>query len=373
MIKYYLILKYTLRDIIKKIIFFRLSFLKPPKKKNLIYDKKSADQAEILFQKKNFTFFYTRSQGLNIYVVILNIFKNGFKNFAQNYKKLFFNIVNPRVVYTSIDNSLAFYKLKKECYHDAIYVSDQNGMRDNLFSFEAKKYLNYSRKSKLNCDIFFVLGNNEKKKLQNVIKANFYPYGSTKNNFYINNKKKSKIKNLVFFSNKPIINFSRDLILFQNAIKFCKKYDYKLFFVDRLKKRYFLYLKKYFNINDFTYVSPKNSSDTYRFFTEDNLAIFNHSSLGYEFISRGLKGLSFGHNSSFIFHYRNKAKYPKEGIFWTNKIDFKYFEKKILTIINYDLIKWKADTLKYSKELMCYDRSNFKKKKIINYFKNLKK
>ena len=194
MIKYYLIIKYILRDLIKKTIFFELSFLKPEKKKILIYDKKSSDQAEILFKRKDFTFFYTRSQGLNIYVVILNIFKNGFKNFGKNYKKLYFNIVNPKVVYTSIDNNLAFYKLKKECYHNAIYVSDQNGMRDNLFYLEAKKYLKDNRFSTLTCDIFFVLGVNEKKKLQNIIKTNFYTYGSTKNNFYFNNKKKKKLK-----------------------------------------------------------------------------------------------------------------------------------------------------------------------------------
>ncbi len=373
MIKYYLVSIYVLRDIIKRIVFFKLSFLKPPQKKILVYDKKSTDQAAILFKKKNFTFFYSRSQGLNIYVVILNILKNGFKNFALNYKKLYFEIVNPKVIYTSIDNSLAFYKLKKDCYHDAIYISDQNGMRDNLFHFEAKKYLNHNKNSVLSCDIFFVLGDNEKKKLKNVIKANYYLYGSTKNNFYVNKKKKNQIKNLVFFSNKPIINFSRDLILFKNAIKFCKKYNYKLFFIDRLKKRYFLYLKKHFDISNFTYISPKNSSDTYKFFTEENLSIFNHSSLGYEFISRGLKGLSFGHNSNFIHHERNKAKYAKEGIFWTDKIDYENFERKILTIINYDFIKWRSNTLKYSQELMCYDKSNLKKKKIINNFINSKK
>tara|TARA_B100000161_G_C33532209_1_gene406608 strand:+ start:54 stop:1172 length:1119 start_codon:yes stop_codon:yes gene_type:complete len=369
MIKYYLIIKYLLRDFLKTIIFFRLSFWKPEKKKILIYDRKSTDQANILFKRENFTFFYTRSQGLNLYVLILNLFKNGIKNFKVNYKKLFFRIVSPKIVYTSIDNSLSFYKLKQECFNNAIYISDQNGMRDNSFYLEAKKYLARNRKSFLYCDIFFVLGNNEKKKLKKIIKTNFYTFGSTKNNFYINRKRKNKIKNLIFFSNKPIINFSRDFILLKNAIRFSKKYNYKLYYVDRLKKRYLIYLNKHFNIQDFTYISPKNSSETYSFFNENNLSIFNHSSLGYEFIARGFKGVSFGHNSDFLFHGRNRNKYPKEGIFWTEKLDYKNFESKILTIINYDFIKWKFSTLKYSKELMCFDKSNLNKKKIIKNFK----
>ena len=36
--------------------------------------------------------------------------------------------------------------------------------------------------------------------------------------------------------------------------------------------------------------------------------------------------------------------------FLTEKLDYKNFESKILTIINYDFIKWKFSTLKYSKE-----------------------
>ena len=369
MIRYYLIIKYRLRNFFRYIVLFELSFLKPSKNKILVYDKKSLDYAEAIFPKHDFSFFNTRLQGLNIYVAVLTILKKGLKNFNSNYKKFYFNLVGPKIVYTSIDNTLAYYKLKNECYHDAIYISDQNGMRDNSFYLEAKKYLDNHKNSSLKCDIFFTFGNNEKKKLQGVIKSNFYSFGSTKNNFYSNTKKKDIIKNLVFFSNMPIIKFSRDLVLFKNAIKFSKKYNFKLFFIDRLKKKYLPFLKEHFNLNDFIYVSPTSSSITYSFFTEENVSIFNHSSLGYQFIARGLKGISFGHNSKYIFHEKDKKKYPKEGIFWTKKIDYKNFEKKILTIINYDPIKWKSNTFKYSRELMCYDKSNVSKKKIISNFK----
>jgi len=369
MIKYYLIIQYILRDFFKKIIFFEISFLKPPPKKILVFDKKSINHAKALFPKSSLTFFNTRIQGLNIYVVIVTLLKLGFKNFSMNYKKIYFNLVNPEIVYTAIDNSLSFYRLKNESFSNAIYISDQNGMRNNSFYQEAKKYRDNNKNLSLKCDIFFVLGNNEKKKLQNIINSNFYAFGSTKNNFYLNNKRKKIIKNLVFFSNLPIVKFAKDIILFKNAIKFSKKYNYKLFFIDRLQKNYLPFLKEHFNLDDFTYVSPKSSSETYSFFTDDNFSIFNHSSLGYEFIARGLKGISFGHNSKYILHEKNRKKYPNEGIFWTKKIDYKNFEKKILTIIKYNPIKWKSGTFKYSKELMCYDKSNVNKKKIINNFK----
>ena len=59
------------------------------------------------------------------------------------------------------------YKLKQECFNNARYISDQNGMRDNSFYLEAKKYLARNRKSFLYCDIFFVLEIMKKKVKKN--------------------------------------------------------------------------------------------------------------------------------------------------------------------------------------------------------------
>ena len=367
--KQLLILKYILRDFLKKILFFKVYFYKPKKKKILVYDRKSESHAKLLFSFKDLNFFDTRYESINLYVACLTLFKNGIKEFLTNYKKNYFNIASPKIIYTSIDNNLGFYKLKKEFPTKSIYISDQNGMRDNNFYISAKHFLKKNKGFNLQSDIIFTFGSNEKNKLKNVIKSKIFASGATKNNFYVNKKKKHLIKNLIFVSNKPIVDFERDLVLFKNTLKFCKKFNYKLYFIDRLKKNYSLYLKSYFNKEDFVHVSPKDSSSTYKFFNEENLLIFNHSSLGYEFMSRGFKCVSFGHNSKYLNH-GYKKNYSKEGIFWTNKIQYKNFEKKILTIINYNSKKWKKNILKYSHEIMCYDKFNKNKKMIIKKFLN---
>lgn len=361
-----LIIKYVLRDFFLKLMSFRLTFIKPKKNEILIYDKKSLTHAIILFPKKNFTYFATRMENINVYVVLKVLLKKGFKNFYRNYKCLFFNLVEPKIVYTSIDNDQGFYKLKENCYSKAMYISDQNGMRDNLFCEAAKKYFQKYNK-KFYSDIIFSFGNNEKKKLKKVISGKIYPLGATKNNFYYNKSKKRKkrIKNLIFISSAPIVKFKEDLILFRNAIKFCKRFKYNLYFIDRLKKNYKPYLSTYFNNDDYTYVSPKDSSETYKFFDQQNLMIFHHSSLGYEFLAKGFKSISFGHSSG-ILHHGLKNNYKQEGLFWSNKIDYVSFEKKILTILKYDTNRWKSKVSKYSNETMCYDKFNKNKKKIIN-------
>ena len=76
-------------------------------------------------------------ENINVYVVLKVLLKKGFKNFYRNYKS-FFNLVEPKIVYTSIDNDQGFYKLKENCYTKATYISDQNGMRDNEFYLAAK-------------------------------------------------------------------------------------------------------------------------------------------------------------------------------------------------------------------------------------------
>ena len=153
--------------------------------------------------------------------------------------------------------------------------------------------------------------------------------------------------------------------LFGHSLKLSQKLGLNLYFIDRLKKNYQPYLNQYFDSKYYNYISPDNSAITYKFFNEENLLIFNHSSLGYEYMSRGFKCVCFGHNSKFLFH-GDKNNYKEEGLFWTSKIDYKSFEKKILDILKYKTRKWKRDITKFSLEIMMYDKSNKIKKKIIN-------
>ena len=140
-------------------------FKKPNKKKILVYDRYTETLAfsQILFPKTNYEILDVRYESINIYVLFLTLLKFKFKNLRDNYKKIYLNLVSPKLVYTSVDNNLAFYRLK-DLYNKAIYISDQNGMRQNTFNLECKKYIRKSKK-KLKADHIFLFGQNEKKKI----------------------------------------------------------------------------------------------------------------------------------------------------------------------------------------------------------------
>ena len=83
-------------------------FYKPVKSKILIYDFYSLRFAKKLFKNKKFSVFHTRYDGLSLYILFLTIIKNGFNNFFANYKKNYFFYVQPKIIYTSIDNNPGF-------------------------------------------------------------------------------------------------------------------------------------------------------------------------------------------------------------------------------------------------------------------------
>ena len=89
-----------------------------------------------------------------MYILLSSMIKYGFKNLRQNYKYEYFKTVEPKIIYTSIDNNLGFFKLKY-LYPKALYVADQNGIRDSKFFNECKKYNKLNKLKKLYIDIFF--------------------------------------------------------------------------------------------------------------------------------------------------------------------------------------------------------------------------
>ena len=74
-----------------------------------------------------------------------------FKNILDNYKKIYIELVSPKIVYTAIDNNPAFFKLKAVS-NKPIYISDQNGMskvndsyKQESFYGDLKKYTKENR------------------------------------------------------------------------------------------------------------------------------------------------------------------------------------------------------------------------------------
>ncbi len=64
-------------------------FKKPKKNKVLIYNIKSKKFAEILFKKKNLTYYYADFRNLNLYIFFYTIKNSGLKNFKKTINLIF--------------------------------------------------------------------------------------------------------------------------------------------------------------------------------------------------------------------------------------------------------------------------------------------
>jgi len=336
-------------------------YYKPTKSNILIYDSHSIRFARVLFKKNNFPVFHARRDGLSIYIFLKTLFKTGIINLFDNYKKNFFKFVNPKIIYTSIDNNIGFYKLKK-LFPKAIYVADQNGMRDNKF-YNLSKSVKQPRKD-LNVDIFFCFGENEKKRLKKVINAKIYPLGNTLNN----SKKFSEIKyfkflNVVFISSLKLSNSQKELKTFKNLSDICKKKKVKLFFLDRRRFNFKNFLIKKMRNKPFNYLSNKKFS--IKNFQNNSIFVFSHSTLGYEFLSKGFRIACFSQN--YLNHFI-KGKYNTVGPFWSNSNDKKSLNSLLNKVSNKSNKRWKFISKKYSNQLLKYDKNNLSKIEIIYKF-----
>ena len=338
----------------------RLYFLKPKKSKVLIYDKTSILFANTLF-KSNYVTYDVRYESINLNILFKTIVSKGFFNLKTEYKKLFFNTVEPKIVYTSIDNNLGFYKLKS-IYPNAIYISDQNGIRNDVFYKKCLKH-NKINKTKLQCDYFFTFGSDEKKRLSKIINAKIIIGGNTLNNFFPI-KRNSKKKSMIFISSGLKQNFfDTDVDMFNHLIKFSKLNKFKLFFLSRPNVKMKPMLKKKTTNNNWKFVtSNRDRGKTYNTISKYGIVVFAHSTLGYEAMARGLRTVSLNH----LFYNTQEKKDPIEGPFWSEYKNYNDIENIIFKTFNYSNRKWKSIYLKYSKKILFFDFKNKKKITLIN-------
>lgn len=354
--------------LIKKVLNFKIFWKNPSQKKVLVYDRASLEFAKILFKASDFSLYDTRYESVNAYILIKSIIKNGLNNIKKNYKYEYFKSVNPKIIYTCIDYNIGFFRLKN-LYPNATYIADQCGIRDNVFFLNCKKYIKET-KNDLTVDYFFCFGKNDENKIKKIIKGEILVLGSTINNeFNKFNMKNKKIKKLIFISSSAVHAVKLDDMIFRNLIRYKLKKNLKLIYLDKpqghitkdlspnLRKNQFL--KQYGK--DFIYYSGKKFNDSYKLLNDDAAIIFAGSTLGYEAFSSGNRCVSFNHQK---YHY--DYRYPKSGPFWSQLKNFQSVKSLIDKVIKYNETEWNKIYFKYSKNIIFFDKKNYKKKKLIN-------
>ena len=341
---------------IKLIINFKFFFKKPTKKKILVYDRASEKFAEILFKKKDYSFYDVRYESINFYVIFNTIFKSGLREIRTNYKINYFRFVSPKIIYTCIDNNIGFFKLKN-IYPNALYISDQNGMRNNVFYYQCKEYLKKNNNLALKVDIFFCFGLNEKKRISKVIKAKVYPLGNTLNNNFtiIKSKSKKKLDKVMYISQDPKVRFNLEKSILEKLFEICEENNLKIYFLDRRGQNNKKFIEKFFK-KKFNYVSNNSKYlQGYKELSPDYIYINGHSTLGYELLSKNYKCLSFNH--TYYLHGVRKV-YKKTGPFWSGNKNKKKMRSLILKTIKISSKEWNRKIKRYQNELMIYDKFN---------------
>ena len=182
-------------------------FTKPKKNKVLIYDSQSEQYSKYLFKKRDCEVLDVRYESFNIYVFLLALKSLKFSKVTENYKKIYIELVDPKIVYTAIDNNPAFYKLK-EIIKGPTFITDQNGMskvedsyKQELFFGNLKNYKKITNKMP-KVDHMFLFGENDKKKMSKLINGKIHLLGNTKNNHFVirNRKVYKKINSIMFIS-----------------------------------------------------------------------------------------------------------------------------------------------------------------------------
>ena len=366
--------KFTYSGSIFDVIKAKWIFTKPKKNKVLIYDSQSEQYSKYLFKKKDCEFLDVRYESFNIYVLILALKSLKFNKIIENYKKIYIELVDPKIVYTSVDNNPAFYKLK-DIVKGPIYITDQIGMskvedsyKQDLFFGNLKNYKKINNKMP-KVDHMFLFGENDKKKMSKLINGKIHLLGNTKNNhFIIRNKKASRKINSILFISSAYYEaaLKQDKIIFKHLCRFCEKRKIKISFAGRQTKNHpekgENFYRNYFEKGNWTFLPRISTNKTYNNLNKQQMIVFAHSTLGFQAIAKGIKCAVFYE----CFPEKGASgKFPKKGPFWTNSNNYQDFEKLLNKIIKYPNKKWLKISKKYSEKILRYRPYNIGKKKII--------
>lgn len=335
------------------------SFLPPSRRDVLIYDEKTLTNHKVdkfLFKKKNIEILNTRNEKINLFILLKALIFKKFNNLRDNYKYFFINTVKPKIVFTTTFPNFSFYLLK-EIYPKAKYISCQMGLTKKDFydfAYSQIKKFNYNYYA----DALTVLGEEDKERIKKIINCKKILVCGNLNNNEITLKKQKNKKYIVYIASTFFWELKKNKFIFNCLINFANKNNYKLYYLEKPQKKNVenlneKKLKKIFFTKNWTFLNIKDKFEKYTFLNNSSLIAFDHSTLGYEFLSRGKKCIIFDHGK-----FHKLADYPKNGPFWCeSKFHFK-IEKKIKKILNYNNDEWKKIYKHHSKQILFYDKKN---------------
>ena len=370
-----------------KKIFFKIQFYPPSKKKILIYDAGGIEYFDKLFFKKDYEIFHNRYEKINFFILAKVFIKSGLSNIKKNYKYYYISYVSPKVIITFVDNNPGFY-LIKEKFPEIIFISIQNGIRNNIDFLDLKKKV---KKNKRLADYVLTLSKNFINKYKEIFNCQITNIGSFKLNFF-SKKNISLAKDILFISqNSKNISLRKivlnEVIIIKTLLNYCNQNNLKLDILLKGKKNILDHFQKEFNLEQnscLNFITRKNSFENYNIIKNYKLIFFLNSTLGFEALALGKKIVSipFGCNNKkwckknnirYLEKFGYPGKFKNQGFFWSNQFNKNILYKLLDRVIAVTHFRWK-EILKINKcsDLISYDYKNSILKKIIKKYVQIK-
>lgn len=370
-------------DILKRAQFI---LAKPQRKKIVIFDSRSEIYISDFFEKDEYLTLDTSYKVINIYIIFKLIFSLKKINYV-NYFSMLIKLINPKFVFTFVDNNLSFYKIKKN-FNQIKFISIQNGTRfitgDILEELEKPEI----KLEEYYVDHYFTFNRCYANIIRKFIKGNYKIIGSCKNNFFKVSKdfqkgslcyisrmsdifldasqctNYEKLKKKYKFWEIELVEFVK--ILLKNVNIFCKKNNIRLNIIGsspnpELEKKFF---ESIFFEKNFNFFPKKKLYDSYRIIDNFEVCINPMSTFGYEALAREKKVAFFSGDFIKGSDFCWPLDLSKRGKFYTNSNSIEEVERILNYLIDVNEENWLKEINKYRDKIFYYDEDN----KIIKSF-----
>lgn len=374
---------------LQKIIFSKIEIKKPKKADILIWGKVKYIN---IFKEKNFNYLkpYKIShvevwgESYNFRILLRCLLELDFS--SLKYFNEYIRAVNPSIILSFLDNYKLFYLLRKNKNQKKILI--QNAWRSNEFkTFNFKK-----ANSSDDVDYLFCHNKNVENQYKKITRAKTIKIGSfLSNNINIKNNKRLEIvyistfrysKKNIFISGKISLNdyLETEQKLIRFIYKYCNEKKIKLTILPTGKKEIEEEIAFFNNTlkknNNWKLIKRKfeDYNYPYKIIDKAKIVIGLDSTLLYEAFSRGIKTIFCDIRPKNKHLKKNRhfgwpKKFSSNGIFWTNKPEYKSIKNLIERVYGLSPNKWNSIKKKYEIELIKRDNQNKIFKKII--LKNL--
>lgn len=409
-------MKFRIIKFFKKLVNILIYFLKskriykkPTHKKILIFAKDESHNIIKYFDKDEYDILDIRGHNINIYIVILTIFKFGFSNLIKNYSQCYVDTVQPNFLITFVDNNLNFYKIKSNGKYKLKKIAIQNAYRRDTHPDLFSKF-DEVKKENLRADYILCFNKKVGKFYSELFDCVSLPIGSFKNNLFPKLNKELNFdgkKTFLFVSQfrpkggfdtgllrendknffpKPLVEehalynksdynlitysdfYQTENFLLPIVFDFClkKNYLFKINFVFPSSHRYFNEELEFYKTILPRYIHEaklkENKTDSYKNMNSSDVIVNIDSTMGYEALARGLKTITFINRPVTFKRNLDKFAWPndfgKKGKIWTTQLSELEINRLLKYIDEVDELEWNNYINTIKSDMMEFDYDN---------------